>query len=716
MTTRPAELAQAHKGRAEGSKTDELPAEVLAEWLRIFDATRDSIIVLDGEFKVVRANAATSRMLGMPLEEIIGKKCWQLVHGTPEAPEDCPLKCADRTNLHGETELFLPDKGIWIEISTNRLSDDKGDAAGVVHVLRDVTDRRRTEQALEESEAKFRSIVENLPMGVHLYELQTDGRLCFAGANPAAEEILGVDHSPYLGKSICEAFPNLSDTEIPERFREIAEKGGFWEKHDIVYADEIIAGVFENYNFQTSPGKMASVFADITERKRSERREAFSSKILDILNRQANWRPLIRELLGRIKAFTDFEAIGIRLGEGDDFPYFETRGFDSQFVEAENYLCARDRSGATERDSNGKPYLECMCGNVISGRTDRSFDFFTKYGSFWSNNTSQLLATTSEQDRQTRTRNRCNSAGYESVALIPLRAGEQTIGLLQFNDSRTNAFTLDSIEFFERLGSNIAIAFNRIETEKTLGESQRKLLEQQHREKQRVETELANVREELVRTTRLAVIGQLSASIAHDLRNPLASIHNATHYLKSVFSNDDPKFAEYIGIIDEEVSTSDKIISSLLSMARTEEPVKKTVDLARVVQEVFERAGRTEALRRLILLVPDPFCVSADPDQLRQVITNVVSNAIEAMADRGEVSVEATRDSDYDTIVFRDTGTGFEPETRDKLFEPLITTKAKGTGLGLAICRQIIEGHGGTIDAIEAECQGAAIRIRLPRT
>jgi hypothetical protein len=152
------------------------------------------------------------------------------------------------------------------------------------------------------------------------------------------------------------------------------------------------------------------------------------------------------------------EAVGIRLQEGEDFPYFETIGFSNNFVKAENYLCARDHAGDLIRDDKGNPYLECMCGNIICGRTDPSLPFFTEAGSFWTNSTTALLASTTKEDRQGRTRNRCNKAGYESVALIPLRCDEKIIGLLQFNDRRKNIFTETLIGFFERIGSSIAIA------------------------------------------------------------------------------------------------------------------------------------------------------------------------------------------------------------------------------------------------------------------
>jgi PAS domain S-box-containing protein len=106
-----------------------------------------------------------------------------------------------------------------------------------------------------------------------------------------------------------------------------------------------------------------------------------------------------------------------------------------------------------------------MCGNVLSGRTDPALPFFTEGGSFWTNSTTMLLASTSEQERQGRTRNRCNKVGYESVALIPLRSGDQVVGLLQLNDTRWGRFTPEMIGFFEGIGASIGIALARIRAE-----------------------------------------------------------------------------------------------------------------------------------------------------------------------------------------------------------------------------------------------------------
>ncbi len=215
------------------------------------------------------------------------------------------------------------------------------------------------------------------------------------------------------------------------------------------------------------------VISDISERIFRANELELTDRLILLVNAPGNFRELMSGLTAALQKWSGCEAVGIRLREGDDFPYYETRGFSSEFVEAERYLCAYGPDNKILRDDKGNPLLECMCGNVLSGRFDPSKPFFTKNGSFWSNNTTALLASTTEADRQSRTRNRCNGEGYESVALIPLRVGGQVFGLLQFNDRQTDRFTTSLIDHFERIADSLSIALSRHQVEEVLREKEK---------------------------------------------------------------------------------------------------------------------------------------------------------------------------------------------------------------------------------------------------
>jgi PAS domain S-box-containing protein len=213
---------------------------------------------------------------------------------------------------------------------------------------------------------------------------------------------------------------------------------------------------------------------DITQRILYEKNQLFTTKILSILNRRNEWHKLITDILTEIREFSGIEAVGIRNKEGEDYPYFNSVGFSDSFIKKENFLCARNLKGELVYDSDGKTILECMCGNIISKRTDSTLSFFTEAGSFWTNSTTDLLATTTDKERQTHTRNHCNVAGYESVALIPLISENEIMGLLQLNDKRKNMFTEEMVHFFEEIGLTIGIAFKRIKAEKRIKDNEEK--------------------------------------------------------------------------------------------------------------------------------------------------------------------------------------------------------------------------------------------------
>jgi PAS domain S-box-containing protein len=175
----------------------------------------------------------------------------------------------------------------WIQARGQIVCDAQGKVDYVGGVFFDITDRKFAEEALRESEEKFRSIVESSPMGIHMYALEPNGRLAFTGANPAADAILGVDNTQFVGKTIEESFPMLIETEVPERFRRACASGEIWQTEQIDYEDEHIKGAYEVHAFQTAPNTMAAMFLDITHRIQTQEKlkksERFLQNIFDTI-------------------------------------------------------------------------------------------------------------------------------------------------------------------------------------------------------------------------------------------------------------------------------------------------------------------------------------------------------------------------------------------------------------------------------------------------
>ena len=210
---------------------------------------------------------------------------------------------------------------------------------------------------------------------------------------------------------------------------------------------------------------------DITEQKRNRIYRELSNEILKILNESELFHVSIHRIIDSIKQSTACDAVAIRLQSGDDFPYYAQQGFSEDFLRTENTLAVRDRQGHIARSVDGSVKLECICGLVISGKPDPSHPLFTPGGSCWTNDSTPLLSLPSSEDPRISPRNRCIHEGYHSIALIPIRAKQQIIGLLQINHRRKGKFSLDEINALEGIVSHIGGAILRKKAEETLRES-----------------------------------------------------------------------------------------------------------------------------------------------------------------------------------------------------------------------------------------------------
>jgi signal transduction histidine kinase/GAF domain-containing protein len=222
---------------------------------------------------------------------------------------------------------------------------------------------------------------------------------------------------------------------------------------------------------------LMSTFIEVTEQITAEmvemEREA-TIAFLRMVNDGQGTGEMIQKAATFFQKQSGCEAVGLRLQKGEDFPYREARGFSDEFVRSEAHLCRKDEHGNICRDPAGVPILGCMCGNVICGHFDMAEPFFTEHGSFWTNSTTELLASTTEIDRRARKLKGCNGEGYESVALIPLRLGEERLGLLQMNDRRKGMFSPELISQWERLAGYLAVALAKFRTDEALRESEAK--------------------------------------------------------------------------------------------------------------------------------------------------------------------------------------------------------------------------------------------------
>jgi signal transduction histidine kinase len=214
---------------------------------------------------------------------------------------------------------------------------------------------------------------------------------------------------------------------------------------------------------------------------------------------------------------------------------------------------------------------------------------------------------------------------------------------------------------------------------------------------------------------RLAVLGRLAAGLAHEIRNPLGSIAGSAQLLRSsqVLSDEDKKLCE---IIQREAARLNDLVSDMMDVAKARKPELRIVDAARLAREVValaSRSGRAVSDVHILFSGEESLCVRADASQLRQLIWNLVRNAVQASTAGGSVGVRVEEVVGAGFLVVEDDGVGIDPDAKERLFDAFFSTRTHGTGIGLAVVKRIADEHGFSIDVASERDRGARFRVAL---
>jgi two-component system sensor histidine kinase PilS (NtrC family) len=230
-------------------------------------------------------------------------------------------------------------------------------------------------------------------------------------------------------------------------------------------------------------------------------------------------------------------------------------------------------------------------------------------------------------------------------------------------------------------------------------------------------SEIVALRETAARGDRLAVLGRLSAGLAHEIRNPLSSISGSVQLVRQS-EHLDGEDKNLLGIVVREVERLDDLVSTMLMVGRPREPQRKPCDLRRIVDDVVEIARRGPAADGGItiehLAELTPVVAWADEDQIRQVLWNLVKNALQASPRGSAVRVLAHQRATHAVLEVSDQGRGIDPGQRSKIYDMFYSERTHGAGIGLALVRQIVDAHQGSIEIISEQSRGAIFVVSLP--
>lgn len=319
---------------------------------------------------------------------------------------------------------------------------------------------QKKEESLRRSEQRFRKLFEEAPLGMALINSLTGdihqcNEMFTTITGRTREEIqrinwMSITHPDDLQQNLdYMALLNSGETDGFQMEKRFIHHDG-----STVWVAMTVAK--EKEGNDTNPQHFCMI-EDITKRKRADVFRALNKDIFQILTENEHFDAMMQKVVDIIKKQTGSEAVGIRLQNGEDFPYFYQNGFSQDFFKTENTLTQKNSNGDICRDANGKASLECFCGFLLTGKIDQNNPYFSKGGSFWTNEEAGVPFPETLHNP----RNRCFKEGFQSVVLVPIRNREKIIGLIQLNDRRKGLFTHEIVELLENIVTNIGTALIR---------------------------------------------------------------------------------------------------------------------------------------------------------------------------------------------------------------------------------------------------------------
>jgi len=581
---------------------------------------------------------------------------------------------------------------------------------------------------LKESEIRYRRLFESAKDGILILDFET-GKI--TDANPYIVEIIDHPFNEIIGEKLWEIglFSNIEESKLA--FKELKKKGyirfedmPIQRQNGKVTEVEFVSNVYIENNRKV----IQCNIRNITLRKQIERKQKLTAKILAILNNPDSWELSIKSILEDLKYYTGIETINIQLKTKESLPFEQTLKSNESFIHEEQYMCQLNDKDEVVYEQIKTPYQQNLCDLVISGKTDPLLNHFTEGGSFFSNNFSEDIKSSVTKEQSSDIQKDFIENSYESVAIIPLFSGSEIIGVLQMEDRRSGIFDLETIQFFEKTGNSIGIAFIRILNEDKIKEDEKNLskqnieyhkLNQEYMDLNMVLKEnlkkLHDINNELILAKMKAeesdkLKAAFLANISHEIRTPLNSIMGFSGFLTNPALSKE-KFEHFIQMINSSSLQLLAIISDLIDISKIEagQMIVRTekVDINEIMDELnetYEPLARIKNTQIENISNPknEKIYLYTDGCRIKQVLCNLLNNAVKFTTE-GQIQFGFNVKHSFIEFYVSDTGIGIAEANQELIFEHFRQVETKlsnmlgGNGLGLSISKALIEKMGGTI-------------------
>jgi two-component system, cell cycle sensor histidine kinase and response regulator CckA len=763
----------------ERKRTEEALQESKDYLDKIINTVASPIFVKDDKHRFVLVNKALCSLLNLPPEKLIG---YTGLEYFPKEQQDVFIAKDDEvldkgteniseenlTDGMGVIRTIVTRKSLYTDIAGNKF---------LVGVINDITERKKVEEALLASEVQFRELFNRMSSGVAVYEAIDNGAdFIITNFNPAAEKIEKVNRNDILGKNVTEVFSGVKPFGIFEVFQRVWQTGNPEYFPPNIYKDEMgLESWRESWVFKLPTGEIATIYNDITERKKAEAAQTFSNVILRTQQESSIDGILVVDEKGAILSFNKRfislwgippDVIESRSDERALESVIDKLAIPEEFIAKVKHLYeVRDE----------------ICSDEVVLKDGRVFDRYSApmfgpdkkyYGRVWYFRDITERKRTEEElhDSEERFRVVHEYSPDGFTILRPVRDGHGQIvdftwvfenaAIARMNGTEPEAvigrrlldlFPGHRDSQFLKVYQEVAESGEyRTFEEKYCGESILQttwfriavvpiagdiaILAQDITERKKAEEDGEKLQAQLLQAQKMELVGGLAGGIAHDFNNLLSVIlGNAELALEKIGSG--REMSEELSEIKKAAERSAELTSQLLAFARKQPIIPKILSLNEVIEETLKMLKRIigEDINFVWTSEKELWLVKMDSTQINQILVNLCTNAKDAIKTGGKITLETKNvvfdkeycdehsgfvPGSYVMLAVSDNGVGMDKDTMCRLFEPFFTTKrvGKGTGLGLATVYGIIKQNDGFINVYSEPDKGSTFKIFFPRS
>ena len=675
----------------------------------VFQSAPDAILIVDAAGSILLANQQVERLFGYPRDHLIGRPVEMLLPETLRgahvgyraryvtAPTTRPMGAnLDLVARRSDGSAFP------VEISLSPLRTAEG--LRTTAIIRDISDRRRTEQALRQSEDRFAKIFQTSPAAISMSTL-AEGRIF--DVNDCFLDLTGYRRDELVGRTTVGLGLWVDPAQRAAVIQMLAGQGRVHAR-ELLFRTKAgeqrnVLGSAERIDLDGQP-YLLMMIQDITDHKRAEwqieqlgqRHAAHLDALL-----QFSKQLLAARRLDEVLQHALTHALALVPGAESAALYL----YDAR-AEA---LALRASTGFTHVPQMTVPPTRGLVGLAFTTRTVQVTHSVAAYLA--------RIPELSETERQHLAGALDQPAPPTGVIALPLCVDAQPLGvLLLLRRTGEGRFADEARATLEGLANLTIAAVLEAQGREEASELSHEITRMEQRERSLTER-VTQAEAAVLQAARLAAIGQLAAGIAHEINNPLFAVRNALALLEEDLPPD-LRDSAYVGIARDQLNRIAGIISRMRDFYRPDRGEMQPCAINQLLEETLALAGlnlRHGAINFVFTPALDLPPVEGNSDQLRQVFLNLVINAIDAMPDRGTLTVRTKTQATDVVVDIQDTGVGIPDEVRSRLFEPFFTSKPTGTGLGLSISGHIVMQHGGKIEVESSVGQGSTFRVRLPR-